>query len=279
MKDIILIFIFAFLYFHIIYKNYFSTKHKLIKKIVNKIKEIKYKNETLYDIIDINKFNLLIDKLKKNNIEQQYIDKYKIIYNNTITNKYFYKLIKYIDIKPFKILDNFLSNDECDNIIKLAQNRFKKSQINTANHRTDNNIRSSYSAQFKIRENEFIMNIENKIINLLDINNEKLEGLQITKYDKNDFYQLHHDYNTNIINIRKYSVIIYLNNLLPGDGGETHFPLYNTKITPKKGRIVYFDDLLSHNKMENHLTIHESLPILNETTKYILSTWSHINNI
>lgn len=279
MKYIVLIFLFAFLYFHIIYKHQFSVKYKLIKKIIKKINEIKYKNETLYNIIDIDKFNLLINKLKKNNIKEYYIEKYKNIYYNTITNKYFYKLIKHIDIKPFRMLDNFLSNEECDNLIILSQNRFEKSQINTVNQQTNNNVRSSYSAQFAIRENEFILSIENKILNLLGCTKEKLEGLQVTKYNKNDFYQLHHDYNTSILNIRKYSIIIYLNDLSSTDGGETHFPLYNTKITPKKGRIIYFDNLLSLNELENHLTIHESLPILNDTTKYILSTWTHINNI
>lgn len=230
------------------------------------------------DIISNDKFNFLLNELKKKDIMEIYIESYKHIYMYEITNKYFNKIIKHINIKPFTIIDSFLSNDECDKLLELSKDRFFKSKVDQINPQLDNNIRSSETCIFEMNENTLIENIENKIINLLNINIEKLEHLLINKYNKNDFYTLHHDYNIKTNNLRKYSIIIYLNDLEPEDGGETHFPLYNTKITPKKGTILYFDNLFLSDRLENNLTVHEGLPLLTDKTKFILTTWSHVND-
>jgi len=66
-----------------------------------------------------------------------------------------------------------------------------------------------------------------------------------------------------------------LNDLSSEDGGQTHFPLYNIKFSPLKGTILYFDNLF-YNNVGNSLTIHESMPILTDKIKYVLTTWSRI---
>jgi hypothetical protein len=114
-----------------------------------------------------------------------------------------------------------------------------------------------------------------KISKVLNIKSNDIELLQVTKYDKDQFYKLHYDYADGDKFMRKYSVIIYLNDLTPEDGGETHMPLYNIKIHPKKGMLFYFDNLFD-NGIPNNLTIHEGRPVLNNKTKYIVTTWTRI---
>jgi hypothetical protein len=73
--------------------------------------------------------------------------------------------MKHIDIKPFHIQEHFLSDKECDDLIDLAQFRFRPSKISTFSHQ-DNNVRNSYTCPLEECENELIINVENKIINL-----------------------------------------------------------------------------------------------------------------
>jgi prolyl 4-hydroxylase len=250
-----------------------DTKNKMdsmMKNIENLNIEIENNNK-----IDINKRKLIIKKLKKNNIKKKIL--YQYINKAYITNRYFDVLIKYINTKPYKIIENFLTEKECDDLINLSKNKYVRSRIGSNRNMLDDNVRTSKTVYYnKKNSNNLICDIEKKIINLLDININQLENIQVTKYEKNQYYKIHHDYIIDEINQRKYSIIIYLNDLLPEDGGETHFPMFNEKIIPKKGRLLYFDNFIE--KYENTLTAHESKDILTDKKKYILVTWSRLYN-
>ena len=254
---------------------------------------INYKFNILYNSVDkfeeldeYKEFDNFKKILKENNIDVNYfryiISDVKIFSNNNYTliknNNIYDLLLQNINLKPFKIKDNFLTDDECDFIIETSKNNYVHSNIISYDNieSEDNDHRTSKTYFFQYKQNNIIENITKKIIKLLNINEDLLESLQSTKYDKNQFFKLHHDYLYNESNQRKYSIIIYLNDLLPEDGGETFFPFYNTKIIPKKGTILYFDNLF-YNNFENPLTLHESKSILNNKSKYIITTWSRLN--
>ena len=61
---------------------------------------------------------------------------------------------------------------------------------------------------------------------MLNIDSTKIEELQITKYNNENYYKLHHDYIKELTNKRKYSVIIYLNSFEEEYGGATYSPFY-----------------------------------------------------
>jgi prolyl 4-hydroxylase len=261
-----------------IFEEYNNEGIQLIDQIIvssENLEQIPQKTEIK---IDSDRINLLIKLIKKNNINNAI----NIVqdYLTNITDETYNMILNYIKYKPFKIIDNFLSDDECDSIIKFSQYKYSQSQVKGGENNTDDvndtESRSSKTYYFKYDENDLIKNIRSRIANILNIDKDFLESLQSTKYDKNQYYKLHHDYFTNESNQRKYSVIIYLNDLSPEDGGETYFPFYDAKIIPKKGTMIYFDNSF-YNNIENPLTLHESKPILSDKNKFIVTTWSRLN--
>jgi hypothetical protein len=168
-----------------------DTKNKMnnmMENIENLNIEIDYNNK-----IDIDKRKLIIKKLKKNNIKKNIL--YQYINNAFITNRYFDVLIRYINTKPYKIIENFLTEKECDDLINLSKNKYVRSRIGSNRNMLDDNIRTSKTVYYdKKNTNKLIFDIEKKIINLLNININQLENIQITKYEKNQFYKKHHDY-------------------------------------------------------------------------------------
>jgi prolyl 4-hydroxylase len=250
------------------YDKIISIENK-IDIIINNFNKTNFEDDR---ILDSNKFILIENKLKDNRVEDKYIYNYVDFLKNNITNKYYDILINYINIKPYKLIEKFLSIEECNNLLELAKDKYEPSRINTHNENVNNIVRSS-NTYYCNNPNKFIIEISKKISDLLNIDIKFLENLQITKYKKLENYKLHYDYADGEKFMRKYSIIIYLNNLSKEDGGETHFPLFNTKITPKKGMLIYFDNLFE-NGVANNLTIHEGLPVLTDNIKYILTTWS-----
>lgn len=279
------IYLFFALIFAFLFIRDLHTKAEINSEISNKKNNIEIDKLNLeinnIEIDNIylneNKKSLIIEKLKINNVEDYYINKFLEFYNKDI-NLCFNTLIKFVNVNPINIYENFLTNNECDKLIELSNKRFIDSRVNNNSKQVNNNIRSSHSAFYKTSENEFIISIEKRIAQLLYINVNNLENLQVSKYNKYGFYKLHHDFFSNNINQRKYSIIIYLTDLQQGEGGETHFPLYNIKVTPSKGKLIYFDNLFFNN-IVNTLTIHESLQILCDKSKYVLVTWSRLFNL
>jgi prolyl 4-hydroxylase len=179
---------------------------------------------------------------------------------------------------PINIIDNFISNDECDKLIQMANNRFVTSTVYTTNTGTvDTSARSSSCYYFKRDENELIKSIEDKVASSLNINLNQIEPLQIVKYEKGQQYKYHHDYFGNEtdqkLNQRVYSILVYLNDLDEVDGGSTHFPLYKIRTYPYKGRAIGWNNLNPDGK-ENSLTLHAGEPILSDKVKYVLTIWT-----
>jgi len=183
---------------------------------------------------------------------------------------------------PISLIDNFISGNECDQLVKLAKNRFVTSTVYSTNTGAiDRSARSSSCAYFKRGENDLIKSIENKVANSLNINLNQIEPLQIVKYEKGQEYKYHYDYFGNetdqMQNQRVYTILVYLNDLNESDGGSTHFPLYKIRTYPYKGRAVGWSNLNSDGK-ENNLTLHAGEPILSDKVKYVLTIWTRKSN-
>ena len=132
-------------------------------------------------------------------------------------------------------IDNFLSYDECDRIIKIAPEDYASSGIVGFND--DNKYRTSRTLHYGCSSNvskddmKFLKFIENKICNKMKIPNECSERIQITYYNSGESYKFHIDaFDYDDINNmnpkrgsqRSYSFMIYLSDV--EEGGATFFP-------------------------------------------------------
>ncbi|MBD7945811.1 MULTISPECIES: 2OG-Fe(II) oxygenase [Psychrobacillus] len=169
------------------------------------------------------------------------------------------------------VLGNVLSNEECDELIRLSKDRMKRSKIGTT--REVNEQRTSSSSFIEESENAIVARIEKRISSVMNIPIEHGEGLQILQYTPGQEYKAHYDFfssTSKVANNNRISTLVmYLNDVELG--GETFFPKLNFTVTPKKGMAVYFEYFYNDQTL-NELTLHGGAPVI-AGEKWVATQW------
>ena len=169
------------------------------------------------------------------------------------------------------ILGNVLSNEECDELIRLSKDKMQRSKIGAT--REVNELRTSSSMFFQESENEIITRVEKRISSIMNIPIEHGEGIQILKYTPGQEYKAHYDFFSSTSkaanNNRISTLVMYLNDV--EQGGETFFPKLNFSVTPQKGMAVYFE-YFYNDKNVNDLTLHGGAPVITGE-KWVATQW------
>ena len=169
------------------------------------------------------------------------------------------------------ILGNVLSNEECDELVRLSKDKMKRSKIGTT--REENELRTSSSMFLEESENEIIARVEKRVSSIMNIPVEHGEGLQILLYTPGQEYKAHHDFFSSTSKVasnnRISTLVMYLNDV--EQGGETFFPKLNLSVTPKKGMAVYFEYFYNDQNL-NDLTLHGGAPVITGE-KWVATQW------
>jgi len=169
------------------------------------------------------------------------------------------------------ILGNVLSNEECDELIRLSKDKMQRSKIGTT--REVDELRTSSSMFFQESENEIVARVEKRISSIMSIPIEHGEGLQILRYTPGQEYKAHFDFfssTSKVANNNRISTLImYLNDV--EQGGETFFPKLNLSVTPQKGTAVYFEYFYNDEDL-NELTLHGGAPVITGE-KWVATQW------
>lgn len=169
------------------------------------------------------------------------------------------------------VLGNVLSDEECDELIKLSTDKMKRSKIGTT--REENELRTSSGAFIEESENETVVTVEKRVSAIMNIPIEHGEGLQILRYTPGQQYKSHYDFfsstNKVVNNNRISTLVMYLNDV--DEGGETFFPKLNFSVTPKKGMAVYFEYFYNDQAL-NDLTLHGGAPVI-MGEKWVATQW------
>lgn len=180
-------------------------------------------------------------------------------------------------------INDFLSNEEIDYIINFGKDKLKKSKVMLSNNdEIDEDVRKSETAY--LDDTLLIKNIKKRASKYTKLNWDNAENLQLLKYDIYGKYNPHWDYfiepssdNYKIAmkkgGQRKYTFLIYLNDDF--EGGETEFPKLNKKIKPKKGKAVFWKNLLNDGT-PNDNTLHGGCEV-KSGTKYACNLWIREN--
>ncbi len=183
------------------------------------------------------------------------------------------------------LLDNLLSNEECDELVALSRAKLKQSTIIDPLTGGEEIIadRSSYGTYFNVNETAFIAKLDARIAAVMHWPIENGEGLQILNYKVGGEYKPHFDYFPpddpgSAIHIKKggqrvSTLVMYLNEV--EDGGETVFPMLGLAITPKKGSAIYFEYCDNNGKIDTS-TLHAGAPVV-AGEKWIATKWMHQN--
>ncbi|MBX9956598.1 2OG-Fe(II) oxygenase [Peribacillus simplex] len=174
------------------------------------------------------------------------------------------------------VLENVLSDEECDGLIELSKDKMNRSKIGVTHE--VNGIRTSSSMFFQENEYDIITKIEKRISTIMNIPVEHGEGIQILKYTPGQEYKAHFDFfsfsSTAAKNNRISTIILYLNDV--EHGGETFFPKLNFSVFPRKGMAVYFE-YFYNDKNLNELTLHGGAPVITGE-KWVATQWMRRQN-
>lgn len=173
------------------------------------------------------------------------------------------------------LLENLLSDEECDYLISQSQGRLSRSSVvdETGESSYISDVRTSESAGFYHFEDEIITKIEKRIMDLFHWNNDDSDAIQVLKYEVGQEYQPHYDYFAHNgafvkgIGERIATLILYLSE--PIKGGGTGFPDLNLTVNCKKGSALYF---AYPDPSPDSKTLHSGNPVV-EGTKYIATKW------
>ena len=171
------------------------------------------------------------------------------------------------------VLGNVLSNEECDELIRLAKAKDNMQRSKIGATREVNELRTSSSMFLEESENEIVARVEKRIAAIMNIPIEHGEGLQILKYAPGQEYKAHYDFFSSTSkaanNNRISTLVMYLNDV--EQGGETFFPKLNFSVSPQKGTAVYFEYFYTDQKM-NELTLHGGAPVITGE-KWVATQW------
>ncbi len=177
------------------------------------------------------------------------------------------------------VFGGLLSDEECDEIIELANPRLARSEtVDTSTGGNEiNAARTSDGMFFNRGEHPVLARLEARIAALVNWPVENGEGVQILRYRPGAEYKPHHDYfdpalpGTPVIlkrgGQRVGTLVMYLNT--PARGGGTTFPDVMLEVAPLKGNAVFFSYDRAHPVTR---TLHGGAPVL-EGEKWVATKW------
>jgi prolyl 4-hydroxylase len=177
---------------------------------------------------------------------------------------------------------NFLTDEECDNIINIAKNKglTKSSLYNGSRDDYDDSVRISEQTWLFDNENTFIATMSEKIAKLVNIPVSHQEAMQVVHYDVGGKYEPHFDACIESCDRmngkggnRYLTVLLYLNDVM--EGGETSFPIINKKVKPEKRKAVLFYNINKNTEEIIQESKHGGNPII-KGEKWLANKWIHI---
>ncbi len=144
-------------------------------------------------------------------------------------------------------LDNFLSNDECFNIVALIKSRLRPSTLSS--FQEDQSYRTSRTCDLGCLGDPFMQAIDRRICQLLGLHPSFSEVIQGQYYEIGQQFKAHTDYfeshemesHGKIMGQRTYTCMIYLNDVEAG--GQTEFTRVGASFTPKTGQALIWNSL------------------------------------
>ncbi|CAL9182759.1 unnamed protein product [Musa hybrid cultivar] len=194
----------------------------------------------------------------------------------------------------------FLSDEECDHIIKLARSKMARSMVadNGSGNSVKSNVRTSSGMFLQKHQDEVIARIESRIAAWTFLPEaENGESIQVLRYQDGQKYEPHYDYFRDPKNQargghRYATVLMYLSTVKKG--GETVFPnaegassqhkdetwsecaRNGLAVKPHKGDAVLFFSLHIDGTTDP-ASLHGSCPVI-EGEKWSAPKWIHVRS-
>lgn len=176
-----------------------------------------------------------------------------------------------------KVLENFLTPDECQYFIELIDKDNRPSGVTTQDESraTTSDYRTSTTCSFPSTDPK-VKSLKEKIAELVELPIDHGEPLQGQLYKPGQYFKRHTDYFEDgsyhnhclASGQRVKTFMIYLNEV--EEGGGTYFEKLDTTYTPQTGTALIWDNMID-GKI-NPDSMHEGQPVVSGS-KYIITSW------
>ena len=175
-----------------------------------------------------------------------------------------------VNAKPLiAYIDAFISEQDCADIIALAQDRMQRAWVSGTSGGKYSDGRTNSVAWIPHAETPRLYEIARSITELVDMPLEHAENFQVIHYPAGTQYRAHYDaYDlqtaTGIRTLRRggqriSTTLCYLNSV--ESGGGTGFPKLDLEITPRAGRLVAFNNCEADTMDRSNLSLHSGNPV------------------
>ena len=200
---------------------------------------------------------------------------------------------------PAFVADDFLSAEECDQLVALATPEVERSTVvgSSGTPETDN-IRTSFGMFIMRKQDEVVARVDARVARFAGVTEVQGEDMQVLRYEDGQKYGTHQDtFLENSLNAkdgmqRISTVLLYLSDV--EYGGETTFPetrewlhveeawadgryspcgKEGVSVKPKKGRALLFHHL-DEAGHPSKFSMHTGCPVL-EGVKWTATKWIH----
>ena len=185
------------------------------------------------------------------------------------------------------LIKNFLTEEECDYIIRVGEPHIKKSEVCGKNGSRPDKSRTSMTAhigkKFLSGENkdEKLLGVLQKASDHCKLDVKNIEPIQLVRYEPGQYFKPHYDYLDRKIDIyqknvdrngqRKYTFFVYLTQVPKSAGGTTYFPKIDKHFSGGKGDAIFWDNILPDGTEDNRM-LHSGTE-LKKGKKYGLNIW------
>ena len=186
------------------------------------------------------------------------------------------------------VVNNFLSNDECEAFIEAANGKLKPSTVISPDKHIQHESRTSENCWIEHDANEIVHEVSKRFSILVQMPIRNAEQYQLVYYKQGTEYKPHFDSfdyasedgkkNWEPGGQRMITVIAYLNDV--EEGGETGFPELSINVPPKKGDALVFhntllEDAAAYPKI-NPRSLHAGMPVI-KGEKWMVNLWFREN--
>mmetsp|Transcript_37098 Transcript_37098/g.111127 ORF Transcript_37098/g.111127 Transcript_37098/m.111127 type:complete len:401 (-) Transcript_37098:231-1433(-) len=191
----------------------------------------------------------------------------------------------------FLSFENFLTDEEADRLIEHGYKRgFGRSEQLTKSEQPDgtyeyriNDSRTSHTSWCgeECMADPVVRRVLERISLVTGFPEENSENLQILRYEKGQQYREHADYirhhKEKPCGPRALTFFLYLNDEFEGGGTNFRF-LWNTTMTPRKGRAVLWPNVVNDDPSKEDTRFDHSAMEVLSGTKYAANAWLHLRD-
>lgn len=174
-----------------------------------------------------------------------------------------------------RVIDNFLTADEAAYLIESARSK-QLDRSQTVQHGqailNDTRTSSHHIVFHRHKQDPRFLPLVARGAMLAGVPMDHAEQAYVCRYSGGDYYYGHYDFaNGFLTEHRLCTVLIYLNDVAEGHGGETYFRELNLAVRPVTGRAVCWTN--TNPDGSNHYeAMHAALPPI-DTEKWVVQLW------